>query len=219
MGMSRALISLTLCTILNFGLSWPTHSSGRFPLYSDSEKCGRRDALLSLPVLGAALFVGPRQVVAESQVPKKLIFETYPDGVRWADITEGTKSDQIVQPDSKVTFHVVGRLLGKQGWVFLNTEQQEDDPYRLQFGAGEVITGLEEGMAGMKIGGKRRIVIPSSVGYVNKSLEPIPRDFGNRQRLYTTVMNRVRVDREREALGEDLAGVVVMDVEVLRIRQ
>lgn len=169
-------------------------------------------------LLTGALFPD-EAIAAEVGSPKKLTFETLADGVKFADIIEGTKSTDLVQSNSKVTFHVVGRLLGKQGWIFMNTAEQDDDPYRLEMGAGVMIQGLEEGMVGMKVGGKRRIVIPSAVGYKNKSLEPIPRDFGNRQRLYTTVMNSVRVDREREALGADLAGVVVMDVELVRIRK
>ena len=72
-------------------------------------------------------------------------------------------------------------------------------------------------MVGMKVGGRRRIIIPSEAGYLNRSLEPIPRDFGQRQRLYTTVLNDNRKDRERNALGSDLAGVVVLDVELMRI--
>jgi hypothetical protein len=183
------------------------------------QQSSRRHLLISS---GAAIIgtVLPTTCADAAEAQKTLSFQNLQDGVRFADILEGKKSVETVQADSKVTFHIVGRLLGKQGWIFLNTqaEKPDADPYRLQLGKGQIILGLEEGMQGMKVGGKRRIVIPSSVGYLNKSLEPIPRDFGNRQRLYTTVMNSVRVDRERQALGADLAGVVVMDVELLRIR-
>jgi hypothetical protein len=170
-------------------------------------------------IAGGALLSGASITDADAANPKKLTFQTLADGVKVADIIEGTKSTDTVQTNSKITFHAIGRLLGKQGWVFMNTAEQDDDPYRFEMGSGVMIQGLEEGMVGMKVGGKRRIVIPSAVGYTNKSLEPIPRDFGNRQRLYTTVMNNVRIDREREALGADLAGVVVMDVELVRIRK
>eukprot|EP00525_Craspedostauros_australis_P012456 CAMPEP_0198114876 /NCGR_PEP_ID=MMETSP1442-20131203/6123_1 /TAXON_ID= /ORGANISM="Craspedostauros australis, Strain CCMP3328" /LENGTH=227 /DNA_ID=CAMNT_0043772277 /DNA_START=225 /DNA_END=908 /DNA_ORIENTATION=- len=160
---------------------------------------------------------------ASNTQPKKLQFTTLPDGVRWADVRTTADnprmaSDKVVTPNSKVNFHMTGRLLGKNGWIFENSQLDDNEPYRLQLGNGSVVVGLEEGMQGMKEGDTRRIVIPSTVGYTNKSLEPIPRDFGNRQRLYTTVMNNVRIDRERAALGNDLAGMVVMDIEVLRIR-
>jgi FKBP-type peptidyl-prolyl cis-trans isomerase len=136
-------------------------------------------------------------------------------GVMIADILPGTGA--IVQPNSKVNIHITGRLLGKNGWIFENSVQ-DGEPYRLQLGTNSVIPGLEVGLMGMAEGGKRRIVIPSTQGYRTKQMEPIPREFGNRQRLYTTVLNSVRVDRERSQLGSDIAGKVVFDVELLRLR-
>ena len=100
----------------------------------------------------------------------------------------------------------------------MDTQAAGEGPFRLDLGTGTVVKGLEEGLIGMKPGGRRRVVVPSAVGYTSRQLEPIPRDFGSRQRLFTTVMNNVRIESEREALGEDLAGVVVFDVELLRIR-
>ena len=59
-------------------------------------------------------------------------------------------------------------------------------------GRDPVIKGLEEGLLGMREGGKRRLLIPSELGYQNKQQVPIPRSFGNRQRLYSTVLNTER---------------------------
>ncbi|CAB9516996.1 FKBP17-1, chloroplastic [Seminavis robusta] len=150
----------------------------------------------------------------------KLTFQTLDSGVRVADIFKTSRGDidSVVTANSKVNIHVTGRLLGKQGWIFEDSQAAGEDPFRLDLGTGTVIRGLEEGLIGMRPGDRRRIVIPSAVGYTSKQLEPIPRDFGNRQRLYTTVMNSVRIERERAALGQDLAGVVVLDVDLLRLR-
>lgn len=152
-----------------------------------------------------------------AQAAKKLSFETTATGLRWADISTG--SGEAVGPASRVTFNVKGRLVGKQGWVFLDTVQ-EDEPYRLSMGRGEMIDGLEEGLLGMRAGGQRRLVVPSSIGYQDRQRQPVPRSFGQRQRLYTTVLNENRKSQEAVGLGDgnDVAGVVALDVEVVTVR-
>ena len=187
---------------------------------------GRRKFLLRGVLVGGGglmmTTITPSSNTADAAEPStsKLTFQTLEGGVKFADIRLGDAESDVaaIEPNSKVNIHVTGRLLGKNGWIFENS-QSEDEPYRLQLGTSTVVPGLEEGLMGMKVGGRRRIVVPSSQGYLNKQLEPIPREFSNRQRLYTTVFNSNRIDREREQLGQDLAGVVVFDVELLRIRK
>jgi hypothetical protein len=52
----------------------------------------------------------------------------------------------------------------------------------------------------MQEGGVRRVVIPPPVSYQDKSQEPVPRDFSNRQRLYTTIFNPTRIANGRGVL-------------------
>ncbi|XP_031478535.1 peptidyl-prolyl cis-trans isomerase FKBP16-1, chloroplastic [Nymphaea colorata] len=47
----------------------------------------------------------------------------------------------------------------------------------------KIIKGLKEILVGMKVGGKRRAVIPPNVGYTNENLQPIPDEFGHRRRI------------------------------------
>ena len=54
------------------------------------------------------------------------------------------------------------------GWLLDGTRFDSSiggDPFTFQLGAGEVIEGWDRGVAGMKVGGKRRLTIPSHLGY------------------------------------------------------
>ena len=186
------------------GLSPPRH------LHSS-----RREVLLS-PLLTSW---APPPAVA---VPDDgLTFSESASGLKFADVRLG-KGDAVVAPNSRVTIELVGRLVGRQGWKFENT-RDDDEPYRLQLGKGLVIAGLEEGLQGMKVGGYRRLVVPSRLAYgvpAGRSLEPIPRSFDFQQRLYSTVLNPTRVEQESQGLqdGADVTGIVQLDVVVLLIR-
>ena len=184
--------------------------------------CLRRHALAALAVTPLlpqeqALLPFFRSVAhAATATPASLEFSKTASGLQLADVILG--SGKGVEPDSRVTIHIVGRLVGRQGWVFENSQKEDDEPYRLQCGQHQMIAGLEEGLQGMKEGGVRRLLIPSSLGYTDRVLEPIPRDFGQRQRLYTTVLNGNRRQQESVALGADLTGVVLLDVRLITVR-
>ena len=76
-----------------------------------------------------------------------------------------------------------------------------------------MIEGLDIAVRGMREGGVRRVVIPPPVSYRDETQEPIPRDFSNRRRLYTTIFNPTRL-----ANGEgDTLGTVIFDVELVRV--
>ncbi|XP_078167428.1 FKBP-like peptidyl-prolyl cis-trans isomerase family protein isoform X2 [Carex rostrata] len=79
----------------------------------------------------------------------------------------------------------------------------------------EVIPGIEAAVKSMKVGGILRAVIPPSQGYQSTSQEPIPPNFFDRQRLFTTIFNPTRL-----ANGEgSTLGTLVFDIELVSIRR
>ena len=65
-----------------------------------------------------------------------------------------------------VTVHYTGWLFndGEQGAKF-DSSKDRNDPFVFRLGAGQVIQGWDEGVAGMKVGGARTLIIPASLGY------------------------------------------------------
>jgi FKBP-type peptidyl-prolyl cis-trans isomerase len=70
-----------------------------------------------------------------------------------------------------VTVHYVGTLL--DGTKF-DSSIDAGRPFSFRIGAGQVIAGWEQGVPGMRVGGRRRLTIPPSLGYGNRANGPIP---------------------------------------------
>jgi FKBP-type peptidyl-prolyl cis-trans isomerase FkpA len=69
-------------------------------------------------------------------------------------------------PGQNVTVHYTGWLFndGVQGAKF-DSSKDRNDPFVFSLGAGMVIRGWDEGVAGMKVGGARTLLIPADLGY------------------------------------------------------
>lgn len=85
------------------------------------------------------------------------------------DVNIGT-GEEVVDGDS-VTVDYIGRL--ENGQEFDNSYNR-GQAFTFTVGSGKVITGWEEGLKGMKVGGKRILVIPPEMAYGDKQVGPIP---------------------------------------------
>jgi FKBP-type peptidyl-prolyl cis-trans isomerase len=88
---------------------------------------------------------------------------TTASGLTYTDQVEGAGAQ--ASAGMSVEVHYTGWLYveGKRGNKFDSSVGR--GPFRFGLGAGQVIKGWDEGVAGMKIGGKRELIIPPQLGY------------------------------------------------------
>jgi hypothetical protein len=83
-----------------------------------------------------------------------------PTGLYWKDVVVGTGT--VAVPGSTV-------LVDYTGWLpdarLFDSSRNGGQPYRFVLGQGMVIAGWDEGLAGMRVGGRRLLVIPPELGY------------------------------------------------------
>lgn len=85
------------------------------------------------------------------------------------DIKKGTGEE--VKEGNTVVVHYKGYFPdGKQ----FDSSIDRDQPFEVQIGAGYVIRGWDEGILGMKVGGKRKLTVPYQYGYGKYGMGDIP---------------------------------------------
>lgn len=91
------------------------------------------------------------------------------------DVAELQRIDHVVgtgvpaEPGKRVTVHYTGWVheqtaADKHGAKF-DSSRDRDEPFTFVLGAGQVIRGWDEGVAGMRVGGKRTLLLPAEYGY------------------------------------------------------
>ena len=90
--------------------------------------------------------------------------KTTASGLRYEDVKVGTGTEAV--SGKMVDVHYTGWLDadGKKGRKF-DSSVDRGTPFSFPLGAGRVIKGWDEGVAGMKVGGKRTLMIPPNLGY------------------------------------------------------
>ena len=114
-------------------------------------------AAVALAILAVSAPVG-RSNAADNQVTEM------PDGLKYTDTKIGDGA--TAKAGNKVTVNYTGWLYenGAKGKKF-DSSLDRNQPFQFTLGAHQVIAGWDEGVAGMKVGGKRTLIIPPELGY------------------------------------------------------
>jgi FKBP-type peptidyl-prolyl cis-trans isomerase len=88
-------------------------------------------------------------------------------GLKYIDIVEGTGATP--KTGQTVTVDYTGTL--ENGTKF-DSSVDRGQPYEFRLGTGAVIKGWDEGLASMKVGGKRKLIVPPSLGYGARGSPP-----------------------------------------------
>ena len=91
-----------------------------------------------------------------------------PGGLKYTDLKVG--DGDIAEAGLTATVHYTGWLT--DGTKF-DSSVDRNQPFPFRIGAGNVIRGWDEGVKGMRIGGKRRLTIPPDMGYGDRGSPPV----------------------------------------------
>jgi FKBP-type peptidyl-prolyl cis-trans isomerase FkpA len=86
-------------------------------------------------------------------------------GLKIEELKIGEKA--VAVKGKRVTVHYTGTL--SNGKKF-DSSRDRNEPFAFKLGAGEVIRGWDEGVEGMRVGGKRKLIIPPSLGYGDRGV-------------------------------------------------
>lgn len=118
-------------------------------------------------IAGAVYFFYPQKSVEEKPVVSKSMGDE--SGLKIEDIKVGQGAE--VKAGNAVMVHYVGTLVnGKK----FDSSRDRGTPFSFMLGAGQVIKGWDEGVAGMKVGGKRKLTIPPELAYGARAIGSIP---------------------------------------------
>lgn len=90
-------------------------------------------------------------------------------GLRYLDVVTGTGAEARTR--AEVHVHYTGWLTNGQKF---DSSHDRGAPLTFRLGRAEVISGWDEGVAGMRVGGRRKLLIPANLGYGAHAVGPIP---------------------------------------------
>lgn len=130
--------------------------------------CAERPVPGSGTGAGAAPDIARTSFAASLGVDLSAMRQT-PKGAWIRDLVVGTGDS--ARTGVQVAIHYMGTFPdGKQ----FDANGETDQPYVFRVNAGEVVPGFDEGVSGMRVGGRRQVIIPPALGYGSVDNGPIP---------------------------------------------
>jgi FKBP-type peptidyl-prolyl cis-trans isomerase len=131
--------------------------------------------VLVVAIIGAAMWYNNKsdEAIQQAQVAAGVVAEQAQQqlmqSLRITDVVVGTGT--AAAAGDAVTVNYIGTL--DNGTTF-DSSYSRNQPFTFTLGNGDVIKGWDLGVAGMKVGGKRELVIPPALGYGGQANGPIP---------------------------------------------
>jgi peptidylprolyl isomerase len=116
-------------------------------------------AATGMNTLNLAAGAGNHTYVAQTLAQQKPV--TTASGLQYVDTVVGTGASP--RPGQTVTVNYTGRFTN--GEVFDSSVKPGGKPFSFLLGAGQVIKGWDEGVASMRVGGKRQLTVPGKLAY------------------------------------------------------
>ena len=123
-------------------------------------------------------------------------------GLKYIELSEGTGPSPQYGQLVSISYKAYVKLPDIQGRPQKLEEFDSDKAYLIKHGNGRTVPGLDEGIHTMKVGGKRRLIVPAKLGYVSGGLGPIP----------DSPIGRYKLNKLLDKMVEVKGGNVVFDV-------
>ena len=122
-------------------------------------------------VVAAALLLSLAAYLLFHRNSSKAAQVTTPSGLKYTDIVEGTGPVPVKGQTLSVQY--TGKLQNEKGKKF-DSSYDHGKPFDFKFGVDPMIPGWDEGVATMKVGGKRNLIVPPGLGYGVQGKPGIP---------------------------------------------
>lgn len=126
---------------------------------------------LAVAIVVGGYWITHNQPTAKTSQTQTNTQKTMQEQTQFQIIDEAIGTGEMVKSGDTVQVNYAGTL--EDGTKF-DSSYDRGTPFSFTVGAGQVIQGWEQGLIGMKVGGKRKLIIPYTMGYGEQGMGPIP---------------------------------------------